>query len=295
MGIRLNGWVSSTTRPRVPAVMLVLLAIASVQWGSSTAKGLYDLATPLNVVWLRLLGAGLALLLVARPRLTGRPAADWALVTGYGLVLATMNFTFYLAIERIPIGMAVTLEFLGPLGVALGASRRARDLLWVALAAIGVALLGVTPGDLDLVGVAFALVAGACWAAYIVLGVPVGRRWSGVTGVTVGSWVGFAALSVVVLVAGTPLSIAPTVVGLGLLVGVLSSAIPYGLEMVALRRIPRGTFGVLMSLEPAAAAFFALLLLGEQLRPVEVVAMACVIVASIGATRGSRPEPTPLD
>lgn len=280
--------VTETSRPRVPAVLLVLLAIASVQWGSATAKNLYEHATPANVVWLRLLGASLALTLVARPRLRGRAASDWGLVVGYGLALATMNYTFYLAIERIPIGMAVTFEFLGPLAVALGASRRARDLLWVVLAGLGVALLGFTPGDLDLVGVAFALVAGACWAAYIVLGAPTGRRWSGVTGVTVGSWVGFASITAVVLVLGVPLAWTPTVVGLGLLVGLLSSAVPYGLEMVALRTIPRGTFGVLMSLEPAAAAFFALLILGEQLRPVELVAMASVIVASIGATRSAR-------
>lgn len=275
-------------RPRVPAVALVLLAIASVQWGSATAKDLYAHATPLNVAWLRLLGAAVALTLVARPRLRGRTASDWGVAVAYGAVLATMNLSFYFAIERIPVGMAVTFEFLGPLGVALAASRRARDLVWIVLAGAGVALLGFAPGDLDPVGVLFALVAGACWAGYIVLGVPTGRRWAGVTGVTVGSWVGFAALSVVVLAVGAPLAVAPTVVGLGLLVGVLSSAVPYGLEMVALRTIPRGVFGILMSLEPAAAAAFALVLLGEQLRPVELVAMGCVIVASIGATRAAR-------
>ena len=277
-----------TRRPAVPAVALVLLAIASVQLGSSMAKGLYDLATPLHVVWLRLLGASLALALVARPRVRGRRASDWALVGAYGLTLAVMNFSFYLAIERIPIGMAVTLEFLGPLGVALAASRRARDLVWVLLAGAGVALMGASPGDLDPVGVAYALVAGACWAAYIVLSVPTGRRWSGVTGVTVASWIGFAAMSGFVLATGSSLATDPRVLGLGLLVGLLSSALPYGLEMVALRTIPRGVFGVLMSLEPAAAAAFALVLLGEQLRPVEVVAMASVVVASIGATRGAR-------
>lgn len=274
----------------MPAVALVLLAIASVQWGSATAKDLFGHAGPLNVVWLRLLGASLVLALVARPRLRGRRASDWAVVTGYGLTLAGMNFAFYLAIERIPIGMAVTLEFLGPLGVALAASRRVRDLVWVVLAGAGVALLGVTPGELDPVGVLFALVAGACWAAYIVVSVPTGRRWSGVTGVTVASWIGFAAISAVVVATGASLSVDPGVIGLGLLVGVFSSAVPYALEMVALRTIPRGAFGVLMSLEPAAAAFFAFLILGERLRPVELVAMACVIVASIGATRAARVE-----
>ncbi len=274
--------------PRVPAVVLVLLAIASVQWGSATAKGLYAAATPLDVVWLRLLGASLALGLVARPRLRGRAASDWGFVAAYGVVLAAMNFTFYLAIERIPVGMAVTFEFLGPLGVALAASRRVRDVLWVVLAGVGVALLGVAPGDLDPIGVLFALTAGAFWAGYIVLSVPTGRRWAGATGVTVASWIGLAGMSGVLLATGTQLVTDPRVFGLGLVVGVLSSAVPYGLEINALRTMPRGTFGILMSLEPAAAALFALALLGETLRPVEVVAMACVIVASIGATRGSR-------
>lgn len=272
----------------MPAVLLVLLAIASVQWGSSTAKFLYADATPLNVAWLRFAGSALVLALVTRPRLRGRAASDWLVVGAYGLVLAAMNYCFYLAIERIPVGMAVTLEFLGPLGVSLVASRRARDLVWVGLAGAGVAALGFAPGDLDPLGVLFALLAGACWACYIVLSVPTGRRWSGVTGVTVASWIGLAGVSTVVLLAGEPLSVEPRVVGLGLAVGLLSSAVPYALEMVALRSIPRRVFGVLMSLEPAAAAVFALLILGEQLRPVEVVAMACVIVASIGATRSAR-------
>ncbi|MDO5533144.1 MAG: EamA family transporter, partial [Propionibacteriaceae bacterium] len=134
-------------------VLLVVVAIASVQFGSSLAKDLYTEAGPLSVAWLRLLGAAVVLGLVSRPQLKERSASDWAWVVAYGLCLAGMNVTFYLAIERIPIGMAVTLEFLGPLGVSVALSRRARDLLWVGLAAIGVALLGFSPGDLDPVGV----------------------------------------------------------------------------------------------------------------------------------------------
>ena len=142
-------------------MLLVVVAIASVQLGSSLAKDLYTSAAPLSVAWLRLLGAAVALGLITRPRLTGRSASDWAWVVAYGLCLAGMNVTFYLAIERIPIGMAVTLEFLGPLGVSVALSRRARDLLWVGLAAAGVALLGFSPGGLDPVGVAWALCAAA--------------------------------------------------------------------------------------------------------------------------------------
>ena len=139
-----------TERLASAPVVLVIIAIASVQLGSSLAKDLYSAAAPLTVAWLRLLGAAVVLALITRPRLRARSASDWAWVVAYGLCLAGMNVTFYLAIERIPIGMAVTLEFLGPLGVSVALSRRARDLLWVGLAAVGVALLGFSPGDLDL-------------------------------------------------------------------------------------------------------------------------------------------------
>lgn len=279
------------TRPAVPPVALVLVAIASVQVGSSFAKDLFSEAPPVAVAWLRLATASVLLTLVARPRLRGRPRAQWGVVLAYGLVMAAMNLSFYLAIQRIPIGMAVTIEFLGPLGVAVAGSRRPRDFLWVALAAAGVGLLGFTPGDLDWVGVGFAAAAGASWAAYIVLAGPTGRAWSGVTGVSVATWVG------TLLLAGPALGVGllatgasggswladPRVWLLGGAVGLLSSVIPYGLEMVALRTVDRGVFGILMSLEPAAAALFAFLLLGEALRPLELVAMACVIAASLGA------------
>lgn len=269
-------------------VLLVLVAIASVQLGSSLAKDLYSAAVPLTVAWLRLLGAALVLGLLTRPRLHGHGRGDWFWVVAYGLCLAGMNVTFYLAIERIPIGMAVTLEFLGPLGVSVAHSRRARDLLWVGLAAVGVALLGFSPGALDLVGVAWALAAGALWAGYILLAGPTGRRWPGVSGVAVAFWVGLAAVTPPVLALGLLPPPVPGVWALGLAIGLLSSAIPYGLEMVALRRIEPRVFGILMSLEPAAAALFALALLGETLRPIEIVAMASVVAASIGVVWTAR-------
>ena len=270
-------------------MLLVVVAIASVQLGSSLAKDLYSAAAPLTVAWLRLLGAAVVLGLITRPRLRARSASDWAWVVAYGLCLAGMNVTFYLAIERIPIGMAVTLEFLGPLGVSVALSRRARDLLWVGLAAVGVALLGFSPGDLDPVGVFWALAAACLWAGYILLAGPTGRRWSGVSGVAVAFWVGLAGLTPVVWALDLFPAAVPAVWGLGLMIGLLSSAIPYGLEMMALRRIEPRIFGILMSLEPAAAALFALALLGETLRPIEILAMACVVVASIGVVRSSRP------
>lgn len=286
----------------MPPVVLVLVAIASVQVGSSFAKDLFSSAPPVAVAWLRLVVGAVVLAAIARPRLRGRPAAEWRTVLAYGLVMAAMNLSFYLAIQRIPIGTAVTVEFLGPLGVAVAGSRRVRDFVWVALAGLGVVLLGFTPGDLDLVGVALAALAGALWAGYIVLAGPVGRAWSGVTGVTVATWVGSLALVAPALVTGLTLApgtgaAAPAVSGwlvdprvwlLGAAVGVLSSVIPYGLEMIALRTVDRGVFGILMSLEPAAAALFAFLLLGESLQTQELVAMGCVIAASLGATRSAR-------
>ena len=278
-----------TERLASAPVVLVIIAIASVQLGSSLAKDLYSAAAPLTVAWLRLLGAAVVLGLITRPRLRARSASDWAWVVAYGLCLAGMNVTFYLAIERIPIEMAVTLEFLGPLGVSVALSRRARDLLWVGLAAVGVALLGFSPGDLDPVGVFWALAAACLWAGYILLAGPTGRRWSGVSGVAVAFWVGLAGLTPVVWALDLFPAAVPAVWGLGLMIGLLSSAIPYGLEMMALRRIEPRIFGILMSLEPAAAALFALALLGETLRPIEILAMACVVVASIGVVRSSRP------
>jgi len=280
--------------PRLPPVALVVVAIASVQVGSSFAKDLFASAPPLAVAWLRLAGAALILTAVARPRLRGRTAAQWRPVLAYGMAMVAMNLSFYYAIARIPIGLAVTFEFLGPLGVAIAASRRPRDYLWAALAGAGVVLLGFVPVGLDAAGVALALLAGAFWAAYIVLAGPVGRAWSGVTGVTVATWIGALVLVLPALVTAAGASGGgwggdPRVWLLGLAVALMSSVIPYGLEMVALRRLDRGVFGILMSLEPAVAALFAFLLLHEQLRPVELLAMGCVIVASVGSTRGARP------
>lgn len=266
-------------------VVLVLVAIAAVQAGSSLAKDLFAAAPPVAVAWLRIATAAVVLLVVARPKLSGRTARDWRPVLGYGLAMVLMNLTFYLAIQRLEIGLVVTIEFLGPLGVAVAGSRRPRDFMWIGLAGLGVALLGFSPVTLDPLGVMFSLLAGAFWAVYIVLAGPTGKSWSGVSGVTVATCVGTLVL------AGPAAAVAPEWVGdprvwlLGIGVGLLSSVIPYALEMTALRTLDRGVFGILMSLEPAAAALFAFLILGEFLRPIEFVAMACVIAASVGATR----------
>ena len=273
-------------------VWLVLAAIVSVQFGAAIAKSLFSVVDPTAIAWLRMAFAALVFFAIARPRFTGRTWSQWRVALGYGVCLAVMNWAIYQSFARIPLGLAVTIEFLGPLAVAVATSRRLRDLLWAILAAAGVVLLGWSPAPLDPVGIGFALLAGAAWAGYILLSGPVARRWAGLTGATVGSMVGALVWAVPGILAGGTALWQPWVLLVGLGVGVLSSTIPYGLELVARRSIPSGTFSVLMSLEPAVAALSALVILGELLSPVEVVAMGCVIVASIGATRTLRRLPT---
>lgn len=273
---------------------LVLIAIASVQFGAAFAKLLFGVVDPTTVVWLRLAVSALILVVIARPRVAGRSLRDWAVVLGYGACLVGMNWSIYQSFSRIPIGLAVTIEFLGPLAVSVFGSRRLRDLAWVALAAVGVVMLGAVPTDPDWVGMGFALVAGACWAGYILLAGPTGRRWPGVSGLTIASVLGAVVLAGPGVVAGGQAMWSPVVLGIGLAVGVLSSVVPYALELAALRRIKPRTFGILMSLEPAAAALAALLVLREWLVWTEWVAIACVVLASIGATRSARgdaPDP----
>ena len=278
---------------RIDPVWLVLVGIASVQLGAAFAKDLFAVTTPTATAWLRLCFASLIFLTFARPRLRGRSVPEWAIVGGYGVALAGMNWAIYASFSRIPIGVAVTIEFLGPLAVAVAGSRRPRDLIWVGLAGLGVALLGLQPIEPDWIGLGLALLAGAFWAGYILLAGPTGRHFEGVSGVTVASIVGAVLLAVPGLTIGIPVFNAHVLM-VALAVGLLSSVIPYGLEMVALRRMKSGLFGILMSLEPAAAALFALLVLGEGLTMIECVAMACVVAASVGATRGRRSSDPPV-
>lgn len=269
-------------------VLFVLIAIASVQLGASVAKSIFDLAHPVTLAFLRALIAALILLPLARPRLRGRGAKDWLVVVGYGLCLSGMNALMYLSFQRIPIGLAVTLEFVGPLALALLGSRRLRDLLWVGLAAIGVVLLGLGPTEIDVLGMVLALAAGALWASYIALAGPVGRRWEGLSGLAVGSAIGGAMLAVPgLLLAGGSLA-QPRVLIVMVTVAVLSTVVPYAMELQARRQLKAATFSILMSVEPAAAALFAWLVLGEWLHWPEWVAMGCVVAASIGAVRSAR-------
>jgi inner membrane transporter RhtA len=278
---------SSTGRSRagLSPVWLVLAGILSVQFGAGVAKTVFDEVAPTTIVWLRLVTSALVLVAIARPVLAGRSREDWLVVVAFGVTLGVMNWSIYQSFARIPIGLAVTLEFVGPLTLAVLGSRRPRDLVWVGLAGLGVLLLGVQPGDLTWAGVGFALLAGASWAAYILLSAQTGRRWQGVDGLAAASVVATLLLTPVALGRyGDELGDARILV-LGALVGLLSSVIPYTCELVALRSLRPAVFSILMSLEPAAAALVGLIVLGEVLGPLQLVAMACVVVASVGATR----------
>lgn len=274
---------------RIPPVALVLTGIVSVQFGAAIATTLFDEVGAAGASLLRVVFGAAIMALVFRVRVRGYSAADMRLVVCFGLALGAMNLAFYEALDRIPLGVAVTVEFVGPLSVAVLGSRRALDLLWVVLAAAGIVLLANPLGasGIDALGLVFALVAGLCWALYIVLAARAGPRFRGADGVTIA------------LVVATVVPLGPGIaeggadllrlelLALGAAVGLLSSAIPYTLEMEALRRMPRRVFSVLMSVEPAVAALAGLIVLGQGLAAHEVVAIALVVAASAGATRNA--------
>ncbi|NUR43897.1 MAG: EamA family transporter [Streptomyces sp.] len=273
-------------RGSLGGVGLVLFGAVSVQFGSACAALLFPRAGALGTVGLRIAFAALLLLAVTRPRLRGHSRTDWAVVTGFGLALGGMNLLFYQAIARIPLGAAVTLEVLGPLLLSVLVSRRAASFLWAALAFAGVCLLsGGDLGSLDAGGVAFALGAGAMWAAYILLNARAGARFPRLDGLAIAMCVAaFVSLPLGVAASGAAL-LEPGVLGLGLAIAVLSSGVPYTLELLALRRLSAGTFAVLMSLAPALAATAGWLVLGQGLSLPQCGAIGLVVVASVGAVR----------
>ena len=279
---------------RISPIWLVLIGIASVQFGAAVAKDLFGQIEPTAMVWLRLATSAVVLVAVARPRLRGRSRADWLTVLAFGLTLGSMNWAIYQSFARIPLGIAVTIEFVGPLAIAVVGSRRARDLVWVGLAGVGVALLGFEPEGVTVPGVLFALLAGASWAAYILLSASTGRRWPGLDGLAVASVLATVLLAGPAVATGGSALLEPDILALGAAVGLLSSVIPYSFEMAALRTLRPAVFGILMSLEPAVAALAALVVLQEMLAPVQWLAMACVIVASVGATRSGTPQSEPV-
>ena len=283
---------TAARRAPLPPAALVLLAVSSVQFGAALAKTLFDDVGPAGTVLLRAVFAALVLAAIWRPRVSTRTRRALALASLFGVSLAGMNMAFYASLDRLPLGIAVTFEFVGPLGVAVFGSRRPRDLLWVALAGAGIVLLSDFGGaDLDGLGVALALLAGAFWAAYILLAAAVGTEYEGPHGLALGMAVAALLLVPIGVAEGGADLLLPWVLAVGAGVAMLSSALPYALEMEALRRMPAGVFGVLMSLEPGMAALAGFLLLGEELVAREVVAILLVVVASAGATRGAGVTP----
>jgi inner membrane transporter RhtA len=277
---------------RAPSAGLVLGAITSVQLGAALATKLFDQIGSSGAVLLRLVSASIVLLLVWRPRLHGRARRELGLAAVFGVVLAAMNLSFYASIDRIPLGIAVTIEFVGPLAVAVAGSRRPIDLLWVVLAAAGIVALaqGGTHG-LDALGVVFALFAGGCWGAYILLNARVGRAFERGTGLTVAICIASLVALPFGVIAGGGHLLEPRSLAIGAAVGVLSSAIPYSFEQEALRRIAPHVFGVLMSLEPGVAALAGLVILGQSLDARALVGIALVVAASVGASRRMREAP----
>ncbi|MFI9047907.1 EamA family transporter [Streptomyces sp. NPDC053427] len=275
-------------RGRLGSAALVIGGIISLQFGASVAVLLFPRAGALGVVTLRLVAASLVLLLACRPKLRGYTRGDWATVLAFGVALAGMNSLFYEAIDRIPLGAAVTLEFLGPLILSVATSRRLLSLVWAAFALGGVVLLGREGFDgLNLVGAAFALAAGGLWAAYILLSARTGQRFPQADGLALAMTVAaLLSLPLGISTAGSAL-LDPVTLGLGAAVALMSSVLPYTLELLALRKLPASGFAVMMSLEPAAAATAGFLVLHQALGWAEVLAIGLVVAASVGAVRSA--------
>jgi inner membrane transporter RhtA len=289
----------ATRRPlTLPPIPAVILAVVSVQGGAAFAKDVFPALGSVGTAGLRISLSALMLLAAVRPPLTRLTRAQWSAVIPYGVVLGTMNLSFYVALARIPLGLAVTLEFVGPLSLAVFGSRRTLDFVWALLAAVGILLIAPWrqgAGAPDLLGVLLALFAGACWAAYIVLGGRVSRVFPGAQGVATGMM--FAALTVLPFsfAQGLAARVTPPLFAAGLAIALLSSALPYSLEMMALRVLPSRTFGILMSLEPAVAALAGFVFLHEQLTVTQWLALVFVSAASAGTALTARRVAPPVE
>jgi inner membrane transporter RhtA len=266
-----------------------MLAIASLQVGGALAVGLFTRLGPLGTVSLRVSIAAVILLLLWRPRFKGAVRTHLIPLMLFGLSIAGMNLCIYQAFARIPFGVAVTLEFIGPLGLAVFLSRRAQDFVWAGFAAVGVALLTpLTGARPDPAGVLYALLAGACWAAYARLGAAVGRLFPGGEGLALGITVAaLVLLPVGIWSAGSAL-LQPSLFAAGFIIALASTVIPFSLEYEALRRLPPRTYGILVSLDPAAAAVTGALVLQQPLTLRTLAAVACVVAAAIGVTAAAR-------
>lgn len=288
------------TQPRSLAatllpIGLLLIAMASIQSGASLAKSMFPIIGAQGTTTLRLIFASVIMLLILRPWRTRITATTLRNVIIYGMALGGMNFLFYMSLQTVPLGIAVALEFTGPLAVALFGSRRAIDFLWVGLATLGLVLLipaGHGGQSLDLVGAAYALGAGVCWALYILFGQRAGAE-HGIQGAALGVVVAALFVAPIGIVHAGSALLTPAVIPLALGVAILSTALPYSLEMIALTKMPARTFGTLMSIEPAVAAMSGLIFLGEILTFSQWLAIGAIIAASVGATLSMRRETSP--
>ncbi|WP_278930111.1 threonine/homoserine exporter RhtA [Pseudomonas qingdaonensis] len=275
---------------------LLLIAMASIQSGASLAKSMFPLVGAQGTTTLRLIFASLIMLVLLRPWRARFTSSTLKSVIIYGLALGGMNFLFYMSLRSVPLGIAVALEFTGPLAVALYASRRAMDFVWIGLAVVGLLLLipiGQTGAAIDLIGAGYALGAGVCWALYILYGQKAGAE-HGIQTAALGVMVAALFVAPIGIVHAGSALLNPALLPVAIGVAILSTALPYSLEMVALTRLPARTFGTLMSIEPAFGALSGLLFLNEVLSMAQWLAIAAIITASVGATLSMRRESPPL-
>lgn len=278
-------------QPIWKSISLILIAMLSIQFGASVAKGLFPVAGPAGTTALRVFISAIILVLFARPWKESFSSQSLRKIAGYGVSLGVMNLLFYLALERIPLGIAVALEFTGPLAVALMASKRVLDLVWAVLAGLGIYLilpLSDVSQALDIVGVLLALGAGLFWALYIVFGKATGQENSSSSTAAIGMCFAAAVTFPVGLYRNFDQVADPALWPMGLMIAVLSSAVPYSLEMKAMQNMPAKTFGILMSLEPAFATLMGILFLSESLMPTQWLAIGCIMAASAGSTLTAR-------
>ncbi|MCJ8203965.1 threonine/homoserine exporter RhtA [Pseudomonas sp. RGM2987] len=276
-------------------VALLIIAMASIQSGASLAKSMFPVVGPQGTTTLRLIFASMIMLILLRPWRAKLTAQSLRTVIVYGLALGGMNFLFYMSLRTVPLGIAVALEFTGPLAVAIYASRRAIDFVWIALAVMGLILLiptGATSASLDLVGAGYALAAGVCWALYILFGQKAGAD-NGVQTAALGVMIAALFVAPIGIVHAGAALLTPSLIPVAIGVAILSTALPYTLEMIALTRMPARTFGTLMSIEPAIGALSGLVFLQEYLSFAQWSAIICIILASVGATltMGSAAKP----
>jgi Predicted permease, DMT superfamily len=272
----------------IGASTIVVLGLVCQEVGAGFAVLLFPEAGPIGMVTLRLVFSAVVLLAVFRPRLRGRTRQDWLTVVAFGAVLAAMNATFYLALERLPLGPTVTIEYLGPLVLSVVLARRASAWLWAVLALAGVALLARGGFDaLDPLGILFAVGAGALWVGYILFSARTGKRWARLDGLAIAMAIGGLGVLPFGIASAGESFLDARVLLLGFAVAMLSSAIPYGLELLALRRLPAETFSILLSLAPALAAAAGFVVLHQALEGWDLLAIALVVVASMGAVRAA--------